>query len=71
MDEETVGLNCSLAPPSIQGSIGLAHSAISVRDHNGIGLCGAWVLLLETGAQALSYSLCFQHVGRQRIYVAP
>lgn len=42
MDEETVGLICSLAPPSFQGSVGLALAAISARDHNGIGLrtCG-------------------------------
>lgn len=73
MDEETVSLICSLAPPSFQGSAGLARLAISVRDHNGIGLwmCGTGVLLLETGAQALSCLPRFQHVGRQRIYVAP
>ncbi len=73
MDEETVSLICSLASPSFQGSAGLARLAISVCDHNGIGLwmCGKGVLLLETGAQALSCSPRFQHVGRQRIYVAP
>lgn len=72
-DEETIGLICSLTPPSFQGSVGLARSALSVRDHNGIGLwmCGMGVLLLETGARALSCSPRFQHVGRQRIYVAP
>lgn len=72
-DEETIGLIFSLAPPSFQGSVGLARLALSVRDHNGIGLwmCVMGVLLLETGAQALSCSPRFQHVGRQRIYVAP
>lgn len=73
MDEEMGGLICSLAPLSLQWSIGLAHPALSVRDHNGIGLwvCGMGLLLLETGARALSCMPRFQHVGRQRIYVAP
>lgn len=75
MDEESVRLICSLAPPYFSGSVGLAHSAVSVRDHNEIGLwmCGkrgGEVLLLETGAWALSCPPRFQHEGRQRIYVA-
>lgn len=51
----------------------LAYTAVSVCDHNGIGLwmCGTGLLLLETRARALSCSPRFQHVGRQRIYVAP
>lgn len=46
MDEETVALICSLAPPCFQGSAGLARSAVSVRDHNGIGL---WMCRTDGG----------------------